>query len=225
MPNPNYEIFHSKRKTIALIVQPDGRLVVRAPLRATQRQIEEIVNAKAGWIKKVQKKMIEQAEQFSPCQFTPGEEFPYLGSLYPLEIVERARPALQLESTFKLSKKSLPTAPAVFTRWYKAQAMPVIQERVLYFASRYGFTYDRLRITSARTRWGSCTSTSSLNFTWYLVMAPLAVIDYVVLHELAHTRHRNHQKAFWALVASIMPDYKTRKKWLKENGGALRRMI
>ena len=84
-----------------------------------------------------------------------------------------------------------------------------------------GVTYGRISIREQKTRWGSCSSKGNLNFNWRLIFAPPEVLDYVVVHELAHRKEMNHSKAFYAIVESIMPDYRKWKKWLKENGGTL----
>ncbi len=120
--------------------------------------------------------------------YTEGETFLYLGQSYPLAIVTRQRPALSFNgTTFRLAKSALPKAEQVFTRWYKEQATLLLFERVLTIAGKHGFEYQKIRISSARTRWGSCSSRGTLSFTYRLVMAPLEVVDYVVLHELVHT--------------------------------------
>ena len=95
-------------------------------------------------------------------------------------------------------------------------------ERVAFFARSQDVKPGKLCISSARTRWGSCSAKGTLSFTWRLVMAPLDIIDYVVVHELCHLKEMNHSRAFWERVETILPDYKRRRKWLKENGGALR---
>ena len=100
---------------------------------------------------------------------------------------------------------------------YKKEAKQIIIPRVQEFAQKYGFTYNSIKITSAMTRWGSCTSKKNLNFTYRLALAPERVRDYVIVHELCHLRQMNHSKKFWSEVASIMPDYKDQEKWLKEN--------
>ncbi len=122
---------------------------------------------------------------------------------------------------FLLERRALPQAEAAFAAWYKAQARGLVEERVRHFAARYGFSYRQVRITSARTRWGSCSSKGRLCFTWRLVMAPPECIDYVVVHELAHLRVANHSLAFWHVVSAILPDYKARRKWLHDNGRLL----
>jgi hypothetical protein len=120
-----------------------------------------------------------------------------------------------------LPKSALPQAREHFTAWYKLQARQLIEERVRYFAARFGLHYSRVRITSARTRWGSCSSRGTLSFTWRLVMAPPAAIDYVVVHELAHLLVRNHSPAFWRKLEELLPDYRPPQQWLKQNGHLL----
>jgi predicted metal-dependent hydrolase len=126
-----------------------------------------------------------------------------------------------LKNDFILSQSAVPQAADTFKKWYQKQARAVISKRVDEIAKKYGFSYKQIRITSARTRWGSCSTRGSINFSWRLVMAPIDVIDYVVLHELVHTRIHNHSREFWAKVASIDPDYKQKRLWLKKNGHQL----
>jgi len=108
-----------------------------------------------------------------------------------------------------------------FTKWYKERAGEVISRRVQEYAQKYNFMPRQVKINSARTRWGSCSSNGTLNFTWRLVMAPLEVIDYVVIHELSHLRVRDHSRKFWKVVEAVDPEYKKKRKWLRENGDKL----
>jgi predicted metal-dependent hydrolase len=108
-----------------------------------------------------------------------------------------------------------------FENWYKERAKALIPRRVSQLAAQYGFEYQRIRITSARTRWGSCSSRGTLSFTWRLVMAPEEMIDYVIVHELVHLHIHNHSKEFWTKVGLIMPGYKAKRLWLKKNGPLL----
>ncbi len=214
-------IIRTKRKSIALIIEQDGRLVVRAPMRVSDADIKHLVKQKEGWIREKQKQVKDKSTQSTPKVYMDGEEFLYLGKSYKLKIVADLNPALVLSRKFYLSLRALPKAESVFTKWYRDQARAVISERVKLYAARHGFKYRKIRITSARTRWGSCSSMGNLNFTWRLVMAPPEVIDYVVVHELAHLQVNNHSKEFWNQVGCIMPDYKKRLRWLKENGQKL----
>jgi predicted metal-dependent hydrolase len=103
----------------------------------------------------------------------------------------------------------------------KKEAKEYIKTRVAKIAEKNEFKYNNIRITSAKTRWGSCSSRKNLNFSFFLIGAPKQTIDYVIVHELAHLREMNHSKNFWQIVENIMPDYKEHKKWLKENGNKL----
>jgi len=106
--------------------------------------------------------------------------------------------------------------------WYKERAYEKISERVQWYALKNGFQYNKIKITQAQKRWGSCSSKGNLNFSWRLIMAPLPVVDYVVVHELAHLVEKNHSKAFWSKVKMLMTDYQKQQEWLKRNGHLLR---
>jgi predicted metal-dependent hydrolase len=221
MPVEIDQLIRTKRKTIALIVRPDGSLLVRAPLRASNKSIREFVAKNTGWIEKTRARL-QAAAPPPPKQYLPGEKFEYLGSTYPLEIVEQQRKSLLLEEgRFKLAGFVQDRAALVFERWYRERARQILNERVDFYAHQHGFQYTRLGITSARTRWGSCSASGSLNFSWRLIQAPMEAVDYVVVHELVHTAIHNHSKKFWTRVEQVMPDYRERRKWLRSNGHRL----
>ena len=213
------KLMRSKRKTLSLIVEADGTLTVRAPLRMKEADIRRFIEAKRNWIQRKQARVQEEA--VPPRQYVDGERFWYLGREIPLRIVSGEKPALVMDGVFKLTESARPQAESVFTAWYKKQAREVLIPRVEFFARTYGFEMEKTRISSARTRWGSCSSKKTLSFTWRLVMAPLDMIDYVVVHELCHLNEMNHSKTFWAQVETILPDYKSRRKWLKNHGKKL----
>lgn len=106
-------------------------------------------------------------------------------------------------------------------RIYRKRAKERLMERAAYFAGIMHVTYGTLRLSSARTRWGSCSARGNLNFHWKLILMPPEILDYVVVHELAHRKQMNHSKLFWAEVERILPDYERRRRWLKENGGCV----
>jgi hypothetical protein len=218
MSIPIDHLVRSRRKTISLIVHPDASLEVRAPRQMTEQAILEFVESHLDWIHKQQTRARRYAPP-PPKQFTEGEMFLFLGQSYPLRIVPRQRPSLIFENkVFRLSKSALPKAKETFARWYKAQAMGILSEQVKSIAGRYGFTFQKIRISSARTRWGSCSSKGTLSFTWRLIMAPPEIVEYVVVHELVHTKIHNHSKKFWTNVAQILPGFKTNVRWLKKEG-------
>ena len=104
---------------------------------------------------------------------------------------------------------------------YRKEARRRITERAAYFAEKMGVDYGRIAIKAAKTRWGSCSAQGNLNFHWKLILMPPAILDYVVVHELAHRIEMNHSPRFWAQVERILPDYRERRRWIKENGGLI----
>ncbi len=214
-------LVRSKRKTFALIVEGDGSLVVRAPLRASRAQIERIVEQKAEWIRARQEQVRRAAQQFPPRRFAEGEPFLYLGQSYPLHVVEKQSVPLVFDGALRIARPALPDAARLLEDWYRRQARQLFEGRVALYARQHGFTYRQVRLSSARTRWGSCGPKGDLNFTWRLVMAPLAVVDYVVLHELVHLVEKNHSPRFWSRLAALFPGYRAPRAWLKDNGAAL----
>ena len=210
-------IIHTKRKTIALIVESDGSIVVRAPLRMTGQAILQFVEGHAEWVGK-RLAEIRLSAPVLPQQYQPGQNFLYLGREYPLEIVPAQQKKLVLEDRFKLTDLGLKGAELVFQQWYRQQAGLMIPERVKFYADKYAFQYRSVRISSARTRWGSCSSRGVLSFSWRLILTPIELVDYVVVHELAHTVQHNHSKRFWKLVEEIFPDYRERRRRLRQFG-------
>ncbi len=102
--------------------------------------------------------------------------------------------------------------------WYCASAGKILAERIAFYSSSLAVNPRRVAVKEHRRQWGSCSRKGNLNFNWKLVMAPIEIVDYVVVHELSHLHHLNHSKLFWEKVASIIPDYKERRKWLKNHG-------
>ena len=218
MSIPIDRLVRSRRKTVAILIERDGHLTVRAPLRMALPRIQEFVESHAGWIAKTRLRL--RATPHPPTKrYGEGETFLYLGQAYPLILVPAQRPALAFDGvSFRLAKSSLPRAAGAFEFWYKQQARQFLTARVVAIAGKHAFRYQKIRISSARTRWGSCSSLGTLSFTYRLVMAPAEVLDYVVMHELVHTQIGNHSKTFWNKVGELMPDYRRRLAWLKKNG-------
>jgi predicted metal-dependent hydrolase len=214
------KLTRTKRKTIALIIERDGTLTVRAPMRATYAMIEVFIQQKADWIMRTREKL-NTIEPIPARRYIDGEAFLFLGSSFDLELVKSQRPSLKFDNGFTLSQNARQKGGQYFIKWYKERAYEIISERVQEYAQRYNFIPKKVKISSARTRWGSCSADGTLNFTWRLVMAPLDVIDYVVVHELSHLRVKNHSSKFWKVVESISPEYKKHRKWLRENGEKL----
>lgn len=200
------------------MVGPDATLTVRAPYRTPLAEIEQLVREKSRWIAKKFGEALNQP-RLEPKKFVEGEEFTYLGKAYPLKFVDFG--PISLENELSFPKTLLPHARRRLEDWYQEKAAEVIKDRSAYFARLMGVGFSRIRIKRARSRWGSCGFRGTLNFNWRLVMAPQDVIDYVVVHELAHLIVRNHSRRFWAKVERHLPDHKNKRRWLKDNAGLL----
>jgi predicted metal-dependent hydrolase len=225
----NYILFRSnkRKRTIAVQVMADGKVVIRAPYRTTQGEIDRFFKAKTPWVKK---KLIERensARKFGekPIGFIPGEKFLYLGEFYPLEfhnIDGRKSPLCLSHGIFMLDEDRAADARTLFIKWYKDEAKRLLEDRVTYYSKNFGLFPKGIRITNAQFHYGSCSPENKLSFTWRLVMSPLAVIDYIIVHELMHIKEKNHSGKFWDLVEAAIPDYKRHKHWLKEHVHFLR---
>ena len=212
------KIIRSKRKTLALEVARDATLIVRAPKKASLEHIERIVHKKRFWIKEKQRIAKERYQRIIPKEFVNGEGFLYLGNTYRLSIVNKeVFPPLSFDREFQLAKKYLPYARELFINWYKRQASMKIKERLDWYSTLLGIKYNEFSVTDAKRRWGSCSAKGNLHFTWRLIMAPLGVIDYVIVHELTHLAEKNHSKKFWNKIRLILPNYDESKRWLKNN--------
>ena len=216
------KIVRTERKSIALQITDDATLIVRAPFYVNDETIERVVLKRKDWLEKNKNSILKRDPKFSTREFVNGEGFLYLGKYYKLTIVDEQETALKLGNGFCLSRELLPNARQVFSQWYREKAHEKISERVKWYAQKRGFKYNKINITNAQKRWGSCSSKRNLNFSWRLIMAPLPVVDYVVVHELVHLEEKNHTKMFWNKVKMLMPDYEKHKEWLKRNGYLLR---
>ena len=128
----------------------------------------------------------------------------------------RQKVKLQKENAMKRQEKR--EMPEAEKKYYRNLAREVLGARTGYYARKMGVTYGRISIREQKTRWGSCSGKGNLNFNWKLSLVPDEILDYVVVHELAHRKEMNHSQRFWAEVERILPDYKARRKWLKEFG-------
>lgn len=220
----HFDVSYRKRKTLAITVAAPDKVSVVAPLGLKEEIIIDRVKSKAPWI-------IEKLYSFKDLQYTPlkkeyvdGESFLYLGRNYSLQLMvdENIKKPMVRIYQGKLmvttpSRDEAPIKEAILV-WYKNQAARKIGERVKYYNHKISKKPGKITIKEQQTRWGSCSSKGNLNFNWKTIMAPSPVLDYIVVHELCHLVHLNHSKDFWNLIASILPDYRERREWLKKNG-------
>lgn len=138
------------------------------------------------------------------------------------EWIRKTRERMQEKAQERMNfQEWLPEWTETDYKEHRELARQVLRRRAEYYAGQMQVSYGRIAVKDQKTRWGSCSSKGNLNFNWRLILAPEEVLDYVVVHELAHRREMNHSQQFWQLVESVLPDYRQRKRWLKENGDRL----
>ena len=209
------EVIRSRRRTIAIEVRKNASVVVRAPYHASNAVIHAFIRDKARWIE--EKREIARERGGRTKRFVDGEEFYYLGAPYALHLVDDAPRPLSFDGAFLLSRKGIDDARSHFVEWYRAEARAMLPERTALHAAAAGLSYGKVAITRAESRWGSCGVKGSLNFSWRLMMTPRKVVDYIVVHEVAHLEVRNHSRRFWRRVEELFPDYRQCERWLREN--------
>lgn len=208
-----YQVVRSKRKSVALVIDNEANLIVRAPLQMQDAMIEEFVRKKKRWINEKQQQVAVFGEKHPPVVVETGESLMYLGSTYA--IIKDSVEAVQVSGNELFVPNEYGIAE--MTEWLKSEAMRVISERVSNYAGIMGVTPGEVKLSEAKARWGSCSTKNNLNFAWRLIMCPLSVIDYVVVHELSHITYKNHSPAFWARVKTVLPTYEDDQEWLKVN--------
>lgn len=216
MPVKIDRVIRSKRRTISLQVLENGNLVVRAPGRVSLAVIQGFVESKKKWILK--QKHQAETRRTRPHQFSEGELFQFLGRSFPLVLVDHQKEILLFNEAFHLQRNDVPDARQIFTYWYQQQALDIFSERILIYASKMALPFPTMRLSTARTRWGSCSPSGRISLTWRLVMAPMEVIDYVIIHELVHLKIKNHSKTFWEIVARYDSAYTLHRNWLRRFG-------
>lgn len=215
------KLLRSRRKTVSLQITPDALLIVRAPYQTSEEFIQGFIRKKAAWIRTKQEFFLGR-RPVSPRKFSPGEEYQLLGRRYVLAAADDLPKAVVFDGgSIMICQHVVGNAREHLKNWYQAQALDYLGQWVPHYAQAAGVTYKSLRISDARTLWGSCGHKGTLNFCWRLIMAPSQVVDYVIIHELMHLKERNHSRKFWTHVAGLMPDYKTQEGWLRQNGHLL----
>jgi predicted metal-dependent hydrolase len=223
----SYRLVRSKKrkKTLALQIKRDGTIMMLVPHRTSEEEAERFFRQKEAWVRKKLEERTRFGEPAGPGKtFSPGDVFPYLGEQYPLDIASSTGSGEELVlsyGTFLLRQDKLVGARDVFVGWYKRRAREELVKRVVHYSRRFDLPVTGVTITSARSRLGSCSARNKISLTWRLIMAPYPVIDYVVLHELAHVKEKNHSKQFWDFLETMLPDYRQHRLWLKRNGHLL----
>lgn len=212
------KVVRTSRRTVSVSVDNLGRVIVRAPLRYSNEKIAQFLAEKESWILK-HKQRIMGAGIRLPSETLDGYSLLLLGEAHTIELVDGGR--IRLDGEGKRIYLPRENAEEKLRRWLKENARRIFAERTQALAEELGLTYQSFTLASGRTTWGSCTGDNRLRLNFRLLYAPKPVIEYVIVHELCHTLHHDHSKAFWQAVESAIPDYKQRRKWLKDRGALL----
>ncbi len=215
-----YVVKRSQRARYArLEVGRDTGLVVVVPRGYRLERVPELLEEKGAWVLRKLAGVSTAGAALAGRGLETGDAVPYLGRSLELVVRQDGRRGATVvleQGTLVVVLGSSSLGPEVaLERWYRAQAEKTIREKAEDVSARLGLAYGRLTIRGQRTRWGSCSQRGNLSFNWKLMMAPEPVIDYVVVHEIAHLREMNHSKRFWKLVADNCPRWRVYRKWLK----------
>lgn len=213
MSGVSYELQRQKRRTLTVTVTDDGRVVARAPLLLPKVAVDRFVAEKADWIQS----RVAAAKSRPAYAFADGDLLPFAGGTLRLIVSAGARRASYSNGALTLPDGTRDARRAAVVRFYKRAARQVFLARTQSLAAVMGVSPGPLRVSDARTRWGSCGKDDSVNLCWRLLLAPPPILDYVIVHELAHTVRRDHSKAFWAIVSRFVPDWKQKRRWLTDH--------
>lgn len=216
-----------KRKTLTITVERDRRVVVHAPSNASDEAIQRVVESRRQWIFE----KMHHGQKYQELPHPPGKELVtgesalYLGRSYRIEVVADGAGEIQFAHRFLIPASRATRRKCAMREWYLAQANEKILPRVERHAHELGVEFKRARIVDNRYRWGSCTIHDNVSFNWRLIKAPTFVIDYVIVHELAHLIEANHTPRFWNVVKTHVPKMEKARAWLNDNGQVLEEEI
>ena len=211
----------AKRRSIGITVKREGELVVAAPARTSARRLEEVVRAKLPWVRRKLAEFDALGPPPEPRQYVAGELFPYLGREYPLALADRPpSPVALRDGAIEVDRSLDGDARAAILAWYQERAREYVGEAVARYVPLVGAAPAAVVVRDlGKRRWGVCDHrTLSVSFHWHLITQPPELVDYVVVHELAHRHEPNHGAGFWRRVADVLPDCKQRRRQLSQRG-------
>lgn len=223
-----YTIVRSpKRRKLTITVERDRSVVVHAPSATAEEKIHQLVEARRRWIFEKTRHSQKYDDQPHPPgkELVNGESALYLGRSYRIEIAATGSGGIEFAQKFFVPADLADRKQEAFRSWYIARAGEKILPRVRHHARQLGVEFATAGIVDNRYRWGSCTVKNNLTFNWRLVKAPMSVIDYVVVHELAHLIEANHTPRFWNIVKAQIANMDRPKQWLKEHGQLLEQAV
>ncbi len=218
----------ARRRTISIEVRA-AQVSVRAPLNAPKAALLGFLRQKAGWVRAKLAEQRERMEDVPPeTQYATGTLLRLMDETLRLVISHGPRAAvarmgndlhLMLSSRAKMPEQE--QIRALLARWYAQQAMHILTRKTHQLCATAGLRCAQVNIRATRSKWGHCTSKGVIQYNWQILLAPEAIVDYLVAHEVSHLRHHNHSPDFWALVTHFCPSCKSDRAWLKANGAGL----
>jgi len=217
-----YQLKKSDRKTTSIYIERDGTISIIAPAPFNIEKIEQIIESKRSWIYRSLAEWEDLNRTRIHREYVNGESFLYFGRNYRLQLVNNQHEPLMLQQgQFKLVQTEVQKAPEHFKAFYKAKLQKKLKIRLKQYQSKMKKQALDVRVMELQNRWGSCTSKGVINFHWKCAMLPLSVLDYVIVHELAHLEDKSHSPSFWRSIEKVMSNYEEAKTWLKFNGAGM----
>lgn len=219
----NFNIIYKKRKTMGIYIDVYGAIELRVPRDTSDEQVFKLLEKKWKWILLKVKEIKKRTSGHIEKTYTPGETFLYLGQSYPIKIIEDHEIEKD-QVEFKDNQLNICVSlhndekiKQALHRFYYKQCKTLVEKRIRLYQPNFKVKPRGFRIANNKSNWGTCDSSFQLSFNWKLAMAPLDVIDYVVIHEMCHMVHLNHDRSFWRLVGKLMPDYEIKQQWLAQS--------
>lgn len=222
------QVKRTKRRSLGISVNK-GEVIAHAPLKLSEQKIRDFVEQKLAWIKKIVEKQ-RLRSNYQNKNYEAGEMFLFLGNEYILDFQQPLAGNVQIkENTLQvyLGKNAAMAGNKVWIhrqlkQWYVQQAVEYLADKTEFFAEKLGLRYQSIKVRYYKSKWGSCSTRGDIHYNYLIILAPPMIVDYIVVHELAHLKQHNHSPKFWQLVATILPHYQQCRKWLKDNGASLR---
>lgn len=227
--NVHIEVIHSSKRRTGQLSVEGGFVKVVIPSNVTQEHLQKLLESKKNWIFD---KIRVQSEYLIPKtkEYISGESFTYLGKNYRLHVNTSGASAVKLKSgrlevslEDNLSKDEQDECiRSALTDWYVERATERLNEKTSRYAKILGIKPRKVQVSDFKSRWGSCSIKGDIAYNWRIIIAPHRIVDYVVVHELAHMIKHDHSPDFWKTIEKVLPDYRERKEWLKWNGLGLK---
>ena len=218
----------ARRRTVSIEVRA-AKVVIRAPLNTAKTFLIAFLQQKAAWVRaRVAEQQALIVSLPATPNYTQGTSIAFMDETLQLVLghgpraaIARVGQELHLILSTRVRMTEQEQIRAQLSRWYQQQALQILTRKTAGLCARAGLLFSSVNVRATRSKWGHCTSKGAIQYNWQILLAPEAIVDYLVAHEVSHLRHQNHSADFWALVASLCPTCKTDRAWLKANGAQL----